>query len=131
MKRKENGMGKILIVDDDPDVVDAVKLFLSKAGHEVASAYSRSEGMARVADAKPELLILDVMMEQPDDGIAMAQDLRRQGFKKPIIMLTSVSKALGMSYGRDNDLVPVDEFIEKPVLPAALIDKVNSLLKKA
>jgi DNA-binding response OmpR family regulator len=124
-------MAKILIVDDDPDVVEAVRLFVSKAGHEVVSAFSRSEGMTRVNDAKPDLLILDVMMEQPDDGIAMAQDLRRAGFKKPIIMLTSVSKALGMSYGRDNDLVPVDEFIEKPVLPAALVEKVTNLLKKS
>jgi DNA-binding response OmpR family regulator len=124
-------MAKILIVDDDPDVVEAVKLFLSKAGHEVTGAFSRAEGASRVDDVKPDLLILDVMMESPDDGIAMAQDLRRKGFKKPIIMLTSVSKALGMSYGRDNDLVPVDEFIEKPVLPTALIEKVNGLLKKA
>ena len=124
-------MAKILIVDDDPDVVEAVRLFLSKAGHEVVGSFSRAEGMSRLNDVKPDLLILDVMMEQPDDGIAMAQDLRRSGFKKPIIMLTSVSKALGMSYGRDNEMVPVDEFIEKPVLPTALIDKVNNLLKKA
>ncbi len=124
-------MAKILIVDDDPDVVEAVRLFLSKAGHDVVGSFSRAEGMSRLNDVKPDLLILDVMMEQPDDGIAMAQDLRRSGFKKPIIMLTSVSKALGMSYGRDNDLVPVDEFIEKPVLPTALVDKVNNLLKKA
>ncbi len=123
-------MAKILIVDDDPDIVEAVTLFLQKAGHDVASAFNRNEGMSRLQESTPDLLILDVMMEQPDDGIAMAQELRRSGFSKPIIMLTSVSKALGMSYGRDDELVPVDEFLEKPVLPAVLIEKVNKFIAK-
>jgi DNA-binding response OmpR family regulator len=121
-------MAKILIVDDDPDVVDACRLFLEKKGYAVAGAHSRAEGMQAIASQKPDLLILDVMMEQPDDGIAMAQDLRRQGFKAPILMLTSISKVTGMEYGRDNDLVPVDEFQEKPVDPATLVAKVANLL---
>lgn len=121
-------MAKILIVDDDPDVVDACRLFLEKKGYSVGGAYSRAEGMQAVASQKPDLLILDVMMEQPDDGIAMAQDLRRQGFKAPILMLTSIGKVTGMEYGKDNDLVPVDEFQEKPVDPATLVAKVETLL---
>ena len=75
-------------------------------------------------------MILDVMMEQPDDGIAMAQDLRRAGQTLPILMLTSVGKVTGMSYDRDNDLVPVDAFFEKPVRPEDLLKKVDELLKK-
>jgi len=121
-------MAKILIVDDDPDVVDACRLFLEKEGHTVAAAYNRSEGMRAVKDEAPELLILDVIMEQPDDGIAMAQELRRHGFDKPILMLTSIGKVTGMSYGKDSDLVPVDEFVEKPVDPATLVAKVAALL---
>jgi FixJ family two-component response regulator len=70
------------------------------------------------------------MMEQPDDGIAMAQELRRTGQTLPIVMLTSVGKVTGMSYDRDNDLVPVDAFFEKPVKPELLLDKVTELLKK-
>jgi DNA-binding response OmpR family regulator len=72
---------------------------------------------------------LDVMMEQPDDGIAMAQDLRRAGATLPIIMLTSVGKVTGMSYGRDDDLVPVDAFLEKPVRPEDLLKRITELLK--
>ncbi len=121
-------MAKILIVDDDPDVVDACRLFLEKKGHTVSGAYSRAEGMQAVASVKPDLLILDVMMEQPDDGIAMAQDLRRQGAKLPILMLTSIGRVTGLEYGRDNELVPVDEFQEKPIEPATLVAKVDKLL---
>ena len=121
-------MPKILIIDDDPDIVDSCRLFLEKKGFEVSGAASRDAGMKAVDSFKPDLLILDVMMEQPDDGIAMAQDLRRRGFKAPILMLTSISKVTGMTYGRDDELVPVDEFQEKPIDGATLVTKVNKLL---
>jgi len=123
-------MAKILIVDDDPDVVDVCKIVLEKEGHIVSSAINRSDGMKAVQDFNPELLILDIIMEQHDDGLIMAQDLRRQGFKAPILMLTSIGKVTGMNYGKDDSLVPVDDFVEKPVAPKTIIAKVNSLLKK-
>ena len=123
-------MAKILIVDDDPDITFALSLFLKKSQYEVQSAGSRSEGMRALAAFKPDLMILDVMMEQPDDGIAMAQELRRNGQTLPILMLTSVGKVTGMSFDRDNELVPVDAFFEKPVRPADLVAKVAELLKK-
>ena len=63
-------MAKILIVDDDPDILDAGRLVLEREGYEVATAPNRAEGMAKVEEFKPDLLILDVMMEEPDDGLA-------------------------------------------------------------
>ena len=123
-------MAKILVVDDDPDITYAVSLYLKKDGHEVRTAASRAEGMQALAASMPDLMILDVMMEQPDDGIAMAQELRRTGRKLPIVMLTSVGKVTGMSFDRDSELVPVDAFFEKPVKPEALLAKVNELLKR-
>jgi len=121
-------MAKILIVDDDPDVVEGGKLVLEKAGHQVSGAFTKDEGLAAVKSFKPDLLILDVMMQQPDDGIAMAQQLRREGFKKPILMLTSVGRASGLAIGKDDDLVPVDEYQEKPIMPDVLVTKVGELL---
>jgi len=121
-------MAKILIVDDDPDIVEACSLFLQKQGHTVEGAFNRAEGMRAIAAARPDLLILDVMMEQPDDGFVMAQDLRRQGLRFPILMLTSVASASGLAFGRDAEMVPVDEFQAKPVEPADLVRKVAELL---
>jgi DNA-binding response OmpR family regulator len=123
-------MAKILIVDDDPDIVEAGILFLEKEGHTLSAAYNRQDGMKAIQAFDPDLLILDVMMEQPDDGFAMAQDLRHQGWKKPILMLTSVATASGLAFGKDNDMVPVDDFQAKPVEPADLVRKVNRLLNR-
>ena len=122
-------MAKILIVDDDPDIVEACSLFLRKAGHTVEGAGNRPERMRALADFRPDLLILDVMMDQPDDGFVMAQELRRQGIGLPILMLTSVASASGLAFGRDAEMVPVDDFQAKPVEPADLVRKVASLLK--
>lgn len=123
-------MAKILIVDDDPDIVEASQLFLEKEGHTVATAGSRSAGMAQVEAFRPDLLILDVMMEQPDDGFAMAQDLRRLGKRFPILMLTSVATASGLAFGKDEEMVPVDEFLPKPVEPDTLVKTVAALLAR-
>lgn len=123
-------MARILIVDDDPDLVEDCRLILENAGHSVRSAFNVQEGMAAIAAEAPQLLVLDVMMDSPDDGIVMAQTLRKQGFKAPILMLTSISKVTGLAYGQDADLVPVDAFQEKPVPPKKLLALVDELLKK-
>jgi DNA-binding response OmpR family regulator len=123
-------MARILIVDDDPDITFTTELFLKKAQHEVLCASNRQEGMEAIEQHNPDLIILDVMMEQPDDGIAMAQELRRQGVQIPILMLTSVARVTGFAYDRDQELVPVDAFFEKPIQPEALLAKVEELLAR-
>lgn len=121
-------MAKILIVDDDPDIIEASRLFLEHEGHDVSSACSREEGMRMLKQVKPDLLMLDVMMDQPDDGFTMAQDLRRDGYRGPILMLTSLTNVSGFDYGKDGDLVPVDDFQTKPIDPAVLVTKIKDLL---
>jgi len=121
-------MAKILIVDDDPDITFATGLFLKKAQHEVLTASNRADGMKAIDDENPDLIILDVMMEQADDGIAMAQELRRQGCEIPILMLTSVGRVTGFTYDEDQEMVPVNAFFEKPIQPDLLVEKVNELL---
>ena len=121
-------MAKILIVDDDPDVVDVCRIVLEGQGHSLEAATNRSDGMKNLESFQPDLMILDVMMEQPDDGIQLAQEIRRKGIEVPIIMLTSVSKVTGTDFGQNEDLVPVNAFFEKPIEPDTLIAKVNDLL---
>jgi len=86
--------------------------------------------MSAISKQNPDLLILDVMMDRPDDGVAMAQELRRSGFSAPILMLTNLSHVTGMDFGKDEDVVPVDEFLAKPLDPSTLVSKVDELLKK-
>ncbi len=121
-------MAKIMIVDDDPDVIEGCRLVLERAGHEVASALSREEGRPAIETFQPDLLILDVVMAQPDDGFAMAQQLRRHGFEKPILMLSSINKVTGYKYGKNEPMAPVDAFEEKPIRPERLLEQVNLLL---
>lgn len=123
-------MAKILVVDDDRDLVETIKTVLESKGYEVVVANSRSEGMSAQESNSPDLIILDVMMEEADDGFTMAQDLRRKGVQTPILMLTSVGKTLGMDFGKDNEMVPVDEYEEKPIKPEKLLSKVEELLGK-
>jgi CheY-like chemotaxis protein len=120
---------RILIVDDDPDVVVAGRIVLERAGHSVESASNSVDGLRAVEDWRPDLLILDVMMEEPDDGLRLARELRRKGHSLPILMLTSVNQAMGLRIDKDDEIVPVDEFQEKPADPAVLVQKVEQLLK--
>ncbi len=123
-------MAKILLVDDDRDILEVLSLFLQAKGHEISASTNSQDGMKAVKSFQPDLVVLDVMMVQPDEGIVMAQQLRREGFSKPIILLTAISKVTGMTFGKDDDLVPVDAFVDKPVNPDSLLTKINELLKK-
>lgn len=127
-RKRECVVPKILIVDDDPDIVEACRLVLEREGYEVEGASSRADGMKKIEEVKPDLLILDVMMEEPDDGLRMAREIRKAGHTLPIIMLTSVNAAMGLNIDKDEEMVPVDEFQPKPVDPQTLIAKVKKLL---
>lgn len=122
-------MAKIAIIDDDPDILDASSLVLTSKGHEVITASNPDDGYKVVKEQNPNLIILDVMMNEPDDGFFLAQKFRKEKIKVPIIMYTSISKTTGMDFGK-SDLVPVDEYVEKPISPDELIEKVEKLLKR-
>ena len=117
-------MAKIAIIDDDPDIVEANTLLLESNGFTVCSAATVDEAIVLVNTEQPDLIILDVMMQEPDDGFYLANRFRRNGVQTPIIMLTSVSKAIGFHFGA-SEMVPIQEFLEKPVPPTVLLEKVN------
>lgn len=122
-------MALIAIIDDDPDIIDASSLVLKSKGHAIISASNPDDGYKIVKEQKPDLIILDVMMDEPDDGFYLAQKFRKEGINTPILMYTSVSKATGLEFEK-NEMVPVDDFVEKPISPDELIQKVENLLKK-
>lgn len=121
-------MAHLLIVDDDPDFVEALRMHLERSGYSVESALDRTEGMRLARNGQFDLLILDVMMAEADDGIVMAQELRKEGFDKPILMLSGISSVAGMTYGQDEEILPASDFLEKPVRPETLIERIRALL---
>ncbi len=121
-------MALIAIIDDDPDILDASTLVLTSKGYDVVTASSFEDGYKLVKEQKPDLIILDVMLSEPDDGFFLAQKFRREQIDIPIIMYTSVSKALGQEFAA-GEMVPVDEFVEKPISPETLVEKVERLLQ--
>jgi DNA-binding response OmpR family regulator len=120
-------MYKIAIIDDDPDIIEATSMLLNAKGYNVVTAGNVPDALELIEKEKPDLMILDVMMEEPDDGFYLANKFRKNGITTPIIMLTSVAKATGMFFGTDT--VPVNEFLEKPVPPAKLLEKIGLYLK--
>jgi len=121
-------MSKIAIIDDDPDILDASSLVLTSKGYEVITASNPDDGYKIVKENSPDLIILDVMMNEPDDGFFLAQKFRKEKIKTPILMYTSVSKSIGMDFGI-SEMVPVDDFVEKPISPEQLLAKVEKLLR--
>lgn len=122
-------MAKILLVDDDDDFIQLNKSLLEKQGHKVTFAYNPEDGMAAIKKQKPDLVILDVMMIEPDDGIAMAQKMKHEKLNIPVIMLTSISKVTGLQFGKDSEMVPVNEFFEKPVPADVLLNAVKKYVR--
>lgn len=122
-------MSLIAVIDDDIDIQDASSLVLKAHGYDVITAGNPDDGYKIIKEQKPDLIILDVIMNEPDDGFFLAQKLRRENITTPIIMYTSISKTLGTQYGT-NELVPVDDFVEKPISPEQLVEKVKKFLTK-
>ena len=132
-----NRMAKagILIIDDDPDITEAMKVILENRGYGVSSARDSAEGMERIRGARPDLIILDVMMNTSREGFILSRELKRNPEYKdiPILMLTAVKEKTGIDFksvAGDEDWLPVEEYLDKPVKPDVLLAKVEGLVKK-
>ena len=126
-------MAKILVVDDDGDLVAAISTVLEAKGYEVSTASNKDEGMAKIREVKPDLAILDVMMTTWQDGFEMAREVKGDDELKniPILMLTGVGDKTGMDFkseAGDDQWLPVDAFLDKPVKSDVLLAEVERLL---
>ena len=126
-------MAKILVVDDDNDLVAAISTILESKGYEVVTASNKDEGMVKIREVKPDLAILDVMMTTWQDGFEMAREVRSDDELKniPILMLTGIGDKTGMdlkSETGDPEWLPVDVFLDKPVKSDVLLAEVEKLL---
>ncbi|MBW1825030.1 MAG: response regulator [Deltaproteobacteria bacterium] len=126
-------MARILIIDDDPDIVESVTMVLKKNGHDVLGAYGGVEGLEKARKEKPDAIILDVMM--PDkDGYEVCKELKADPEYSdiPILLLTAVvSKISSTSYTHRMGMeTEADDYVDKPVEPSELARLVERLLKK-
>ncbi|MBN1918727.1 MAG: response regulator [Verrucomicrobia bacterium] len=128
----------ILIIDDDPDVLEGMRLPLEVGGYNVVVATSGEEGLAKVLECAPNLVILDVMMFTPTEGFHVAHTLRSDHPDSPyakyrtvpilIVAATHQVTSLRPHLEGDEGVLPADDFVETPVDPKALLTKIGRLL---
>lgn len=122
----------ILVIDDDIDLVEIIRVTLENQGYRVIDAQNGERGLELARDQAPDLILLDVMMGTIDEGFQVAYQLRSEAGTRdiPILMLTAVGDQTGFAFdpGKDQDFLPVDEFLEKPVSPRRLVDLVRKHL---
>ncbi len=130
---------KILMIDDDINLVNVVKMVLEAKSYVFDSAHSAAEGLKKIKQFEPDLIILDVIMEDFVAGFRVVSELRtgepgseyEKYSKIPILMLTSVTSKTNVNFSEKagTALLPVDAFIEKPVKPAKLIATIEELIQ--
>jgi CheY-like chemotaxis protein len=129
-------MPKILVIEDDADMVTALRMPLQASGYEVVSAATGEEGLEKVQEVEPDLIILDVMMETTTAGFQVSLQLRSPdpdseyaAYRSiPILMLTAIHTTTSLRFGPDEAYLPVDDFVDKPIDPDVLLEKVKALI---
>lgn len=123
---------KVLLVDNDVDIVDMNKAVLEHQGYEVVTAFSGRDGLETAKLERPDIIVLDLMMEKHDSGFSCAKALKADPNLRhiPILMLTSVAEATGFRFSLEKDRywMKTDDFADKPLLPAELLKRIERLL---
>ncbi|MFC2000761.1 response regulator transcription factor [Chloroflexota bacterium] len=126
---------KILVVDDDPDILDASAMILESRGYQVITARDGVEGLAKLEAENPDLMILDLLMPKLD-GFAVCKELQNPKWSNrrgtPILILSSVREEAArrryeLEMGRE---LAMDDYVEKPFPPEQLLERVARLLKR-
>jgi|WetSurSiteA1Bulk_404760.scaffolds.fasta_scaffold12667_2 DNA-binding response OmpR family regulator len=126
---------KILVVDDDLDILEQMTAILSAAGYEVLSAESRAVAEELILKTQFDLAVLDLMMEEKDSGFVLSYQIKKLFPQMPVIMLTAVAGATGLSFAAQQaeaqSWIKVDKLMDKPVRPEQLKAEVRRLLGEA
>ncbi len=129
-------IAKILMVDDDRDLVEIIKQGFETMDYEVRFAYDPDEGFAKLEEETPDLMILDVMMGRGAGGFVLARKIRKDARFNgiPIVMMTGIREQTGFDFPAGDpkhpQFLPVDEFLEKPIHFKDLFGKVQEQLTK-
>lgn len=126
---------KILVVDDDPDIQNALITILEAKDYEIVTANDGIEGLAKLREEKPDLMILDLLMPKMD-GFSVCKELKDPRWSKyadiPILILSSVREETSRRrYELETGMeLGVNDYVEKPIVPEILLERVEKLLKK-
>jgi len=125
---------RVLIVDDDEDFLFQHKIQLENAGFAVTTATSRAEAESLVDEVRPDLAILDLMMEQHDDGFVLSHHLKRKFPDLPVILVTAVTAETGLSFTPSSPAerawVGADAVLAKPIRFEQLRREIDRLLAR-
>jgi DNA-binding response OmpR family regulator len=125
---------KIMIIDDNPDFLFTMETFLKRSGFETLTAEDGQKGLELIEKERPDLILLDVMMESTYSGLEVCKKLRANPDLKniPIIGISGMGEELGVRLDRwgDDDYFSVDEYFEKPVDKEKLLERIKVRLKK-
>ncbi len=124
-------MAKILLIDDDVDLVEMYRLLLTRRGHQVRGCHTAKEARKALSEgAAPDLVVLDVMMESTTAGFELAREIHRQFPALPILMPSGVHQAADVPFRfePDEEWLPVVKFLDKPVAPEKLVEEIEAVL---
>ena len=123
---------KVLVVDDDPDILVQVALTLEAVGLEVVRAGSHKEAEEVLLSVKPDLAVVDLMLEQADSGMVLCHHIKQLYPGTPIIILTAVQSTTGLSFhpklGQAKGWVKAEAVLDKPFRPEHLRNEARRLL---
>ncbi len=124
---------KILVVDDDPDILDQVEIVLKANGYDAALVDSAAKAEEFLTSTQPDLAIVDLMMEQMDSGFVLCHEIKKLYPNVPIIMLTAVRASTGMGFdvntAEAKSWIKADCILDKPVRAEELLNSVRKLLQ--
>ncbi|MBI3483624.1 MAG: response regulator [Acidobacteria bacterium] len=127
---------RLLIIDDDPDFVDAIRSILEGANYLVDIAHNPKDGLQALSGREYDLLLLDIMMGRGAEGIMIARKMRRDARLReiPVLIITGIREQIAFLFPGQPlhpHFMPVDELVEKPVEPQFLLERVEALLQAA
>lgn len=125
---------QILVIDDDPDVREALKLILEPQGYEVTLCATGPQGRDAVTKRTPDLILLDVMLSTVSEGFHLAYEFQKDEAlaRVPIIMISSIGDAVGMDYATElgTEYLPANGFLSKPLKAATVLGAIENALAK-
>lgn len=126
---------KVLMIDDDPEFVDAISNLLDAKGYEVHTASNGKDGVAKAKAENPDIILLDVMMTTKNEGFNVARELHEDQklAETPIIIMTGIRREMNLPFGFEPDetWLPVKRVLEKPVKPEVLLSAISENIRKS